>query len=67
MYEILKDVYKIMQEHPEYLAAGIWIFNAAAQTMPTPREGGSQLYVWAFNFAHLLAGNIGLLGKKKMV
>lgn len=40
-----------------------WIWNAAVQSMPRPTPTDSKRYIWAFNFAHGLAGNTGLLKK----
>lgn len=35
-----------------------WVFSAAVGALPTPRESGSQGYIFLFRFAHALSGNL---------
>ena len=47
-------------QHPTTVSVGaFWIFSNAVSAMPTPRETSSNLYHWAFDFFHGLAGNLG--------
>lgn len=66
MYEALHGLHRFFHENPEWVVASIWGFSAAVQALPTPREGGSLFYGWLFNFSHVVAGNIGLIGKKRL-
>lgn len=45
------------------IVATFWIFNAAIQSMPEPLPTSSRGYVWFFNFAHTIGGNIKLVSK----
>jgi len=42
-----------------------WIFNAAVQAIPKPPDNAGPLWVWSYNFAHLLCANINVLGTRK--
>lgn len=35
-----------------------WLFSSAVGALPTPEQGDSKLYQFAFRFAHGLAGNL---------
>ena len=47
-------------EIPVWIVIAVLIYNAAVQALPRPDDASSRWYVWAYQFAHLLAANIAL-------
>lgn len=37
---------------------GYWIFSAVVGGMPTPKQGSSEIYIWAFRSLHIFSGNL---------
>lgn len=48
---------------PSFVAASYWIFNAAIQALPDPDATSGRLYVFAYRFTHMVAGNTALARK----
>jgi hypothetical protein len=36
---------------------GALVLSAAARALPEPKPNGSQFYLWAYSFAHILLAN----------
>ncbi len=47
-------------EIPVWVVIAVLIYNAAVQALPRPDDASSRWYVWAYQFAHLLAANVVL-------
>jgi len=54
---------EFLQRHGLELLVVNYIYNSAVQALPPVNEGDGRLYLFAFRFAHGLAGNWGLATK----
>jgi len=46
---------------PLWAVAAYLVFQCFVQALPRPEEGSSKLYIWAYQFAHLLCMNLALV------
>lgn len=57
------DAYVSYFVTPSFVAAAFWIFAAAVQSLPDPDCTSGKFYVFAYRFAHMVAGNTALARK----
>jgi hypothetical protein len=52
-------MWQFILAHQLVVGAGVmWVLSSAIGAMPTPKDGSSALYVWAFTFLQTIGGAI---------
>src|SRR5207247_2471704 len=41
-----------------FAVAAYWIFSAAVSSMPEPKPGNAEVYLWLYRFVHTIVGNL---------
>lgn len=57
----------LFHHHGEWLAVAVWVFSVLVQAIPTPTPASGPMHLFFFNIGHLLAGNVGILGKRREI